>query len=345
MEYNVISGDGHIDLKWLPHELFVSNAPAKWKDRPPHVVETREGKKWVAEEKDLASFSGLFDMKLPQRGVSNRIDRMYELGFFEGGPHPTTPDLRIGDQEIDGVDAEVIYPILGMNKCLEDPELLRLLYEIYNTWVADFFNANPDRLVALACIPNDDPEIAAGELRRAASLGLKGADFAVSSASKPIWHRAWDPLWAAADECQMPISFHTTGYTARKPSNAQMAREYDLQYRATRVTMNQISGGEFLASIIFSGALERYPGMKFVLGEAGVSWIPYALGRMDQEYEDQFYHLNFPLKPSEYWHRQGYSTFQNETTVADVAHLVGEDNIVWGSDLTPMAFGPTPSSC
>src|SRR5712691_3755005 len=47
-------------------------------------------------------------------------------------------------------------------------------------------------------------------------------------------------------------------------------------------------GAEFLASIVFSGALERYPGMKFVLGECGASWIPYVLGRMDEEYEDQF---------------------------------------------------------
>lgn len=43
MDYNMISGDGHIDLKWLPPDLFVSNAPTKWKDQVPQVVETEEG--------------------------------------------------------------------------------------------------------------------------------------------------------------------------------------------------------------------------------------------------------------------------------------------------------------
>jgi predicted TIM-barrel fold metal-dependent hydrolase len=83
--------------------------------------------------------------------------------------------------------------------------------------------------------------------------------------------------------------------------------------------------------------------MKFVLGECGASWIPYVLGRMDEEYDDQFRHLNFSLKPSEYWRRQGYTTFQHETTLADVAHLVGEDTIIWGSDY-PHPDGIWPDS-
>jgi len=46
MEYTIISGDGHIDLRWLPHDLFVSHAPAQWKDQVPHVRDTPTGKHW-----------------------------------------------------------------------------------------------------------------------------------------------------------------------------------------------------------------------------------------------------------------------------------------------------------
>ena len=76
--------------------------------------------------------------------------------------------------------------------------------------------------------------------------------------------------------------------------------------------MFQMVGGEFLSGIAFSGALERYPRMKFILGECGVGWLPYVLSRMDEEYEDQFRHLGLSMKPSEYWRRQGYTTFQHE---------------------------------
>ncbi|MBI3329670.1 MAG: amidohydrolase [Nitrospinae bacterium] len=345
MEHKIISGDGHIDLRWLPHDLFVSNAPAPWKDQVPRVVDTKEGKHWFAEGNDLTTrpFGLLANTVPPPRGQSKHVDRMYEAGFYDGKPHPTTPELRLRDQDLDGIAAEVIYGILGISRLLDDRELLRVVYEIYNTWLADFCRTNPERLVGLACLPNDDPELAAAELRRSAKLGLKGVDFAVSTAVKPIWHRDWDPLWAAAAECHMPISFHTTGYAVRGPSDEQMAKAYESQVRATRLTMFQLAGAEFLASIIFSGALERYPGMRFVLGECGASWLPYVLARMDEEYEDQFQHLNFSLKPSEYWRRQGSTTFQHETTIADIVHLVGEDNVVWGSDY-PHPDGIWPDS-
>ena len=346
MEYNIISADGHIDLAWLPHDLFVSNAPARLRDRVPRVVETVKGKRWYADGKDLLDIGfigGPSDMTPLERGSSQHVDRMHELGFYEGEPHATNPEMRIKDQGVDGVDAEVIYGILGTGIYIDDLELRTAVYQIYNDWAADFSKTNPDRFVCLACIPNDDPEMAAGELRRAAGLGLRGADFAVSTSAKPIWHRDLDPLWAAADECNMPISFHTTGLSVREPSDAQMAEAYYQQHLATFMTVFQLVGAEFLASIVFSGALDRYPGFKFVLGECGATWIPYVLARMDQEYDDRFHHLNFSLKPSELWRRQGHTTFQYETSVADIVHLVGEDNIMWGSDY-PHGDGVWPDS-
>ena len=346
MEYNIISGDGHIDLKWLPHDLFVSNAPAHMKDRMPRVVETNRGKKWFAEGVGLTSlpFGNHAEVEPPERGRSPQIDHMYEAGFFDGRPHPSTPELRIMDQEIDGVDADVIYGILAIGTLLKDRKILTKVYQIYNTWLVDFCQANLDRLVGLACLPNDSPELAVAELHRIAKLGLKGADLAVHDLKMPLWHRDWDVLWAAAEDCGIPISFHTNGVPMiGMPTDAKMAEEYKLQYSATVVTLFQLAGAEFLASPIFSEALERHPGFKFVLGECGVSWIPFVLQRMDEESEDQFHALNLPLRPSEYWRRQGYTTFQNEATVADFVHLVGEDNIMWGSDY-PHTDGVWPDS-
>ena len=57
----------------------------------------------------------------------------------------------------------------------------------------------------------------------------------------------------------------------------------------------------------------------------------------------RFHDLNFSLKPSDFWKRQGYTTYQHETIVADVVHLVGEDNILWGSDY-PHPDGVWPDS-
>ena len=347
MEYNVISADAHIDLRWLPADLFVSNAPAKWKDMVPKLVDLDDGKHWFAEGRDLAQEEGfgrtLATTAPPKQGIDKRVDLLHKVGFYDGRDHPSNPQIRLKDQTMDGVDAEVIYGILGMGKILQNRDLLRIVYQIYNDWVADFCQYNPDRFVGLACIPNHDPQAAADEVRRSTAVGLRGGDFDVSSAVKPIWHRDWDPLWAAVAECSMPLSFHTTGVRVRMPSDSQMAQDYFYQLKATRVTLFQLGGSEYLASIIFSGALDRYPGMMFVLGECGASWILYVLMRMDQEYNDRLTHLDLSLKPSEYWHRQGYTTFETEPLLPEVVRMVGEENIMWGNDY-PHEDGVWPNS-
>ncbi len=53
---------------------------------------------------------------------------------------------------------------------------------------------------------------------------------------------------------------------------------------------------------------------------------------MDEEYDDRYYQINLSMKPSDFWRRQGYSTYQREPSIAAMIHLIGEDNIMWGSD-------------
>ena len=48
MKYDVISADGHVDLIWLPPDLFTKNASAALKDRMPHVVDGPKGPEWVS---------------------------------------------------------------------------------------------------------------------------------------------------------------------------------------------------------------------------------------------------------------------------------------------------------
>ena len=43
MRYNRISADCHLDLIWLPPDLFVSEAPGRLKDRMPYVADGPEG--------------------------------------------------------------------------------------------------------------------------------------------------------------------------------------------------------------------------------------------------------------------------------------------------------------
>jgi predicted TIM-barrel fold metal-dependent hydrolase len=80
-----------------------------------------------------------------------------------------------------------------------------------------------------------------------------------------------------------------------------------------------------------------------VIGESGIGWIPYVLEHMDLEWEEQFRDLTLTMKPSDYWHRQCKATYQSDKVGLRLLDLLGEDNIMWGSDF-PHPDGIWPDS-
>src|SRR5262249_17314216 len=133
--------------------------------------------------------------------------------------------------------------------------------------------------------------------------------------------------------CGFPISFHSTGFKGlRAPDTPQMEQEYLIPWRLVRSALFQLDGMEVLVSLLASGACEKYPDFKFVLGEAGVPGTPCVPDRLDTEYHDRARALGFSMKPSDYFRRQGFTTYQQDQFMEPVIHLVGEDNILWGAD-------------
>jgi uncharacterized protein len=340
MQDRLISGDNHIDLTYCPAELWSGQAPGKWKLMAPRVEELEDGLHWFVEAQDKGMWNGVGPGFLKyQKGSFGHIDEMREFGFDWDNrrgakPRPTTPELRIADLDRDGLDAEIVYGCLMINEMIADPALRAWSDKVYNDWVADFARrADPNRVFPLAIIPNNDPLEAAAEVRRCAKMGLRGGDLAFKRMALPLWHHAWYPLWQAAAECRFPISFHSTGFKAlRAPDNPAMEKEYFTQFRLVRSSLFQLDTMEVLVSILASGACEKFPDFNFVLGESGVTWLPYVFDRLDTEYADRARSLGFKLKPSDYFRRQGFVTYQQDQYLEPIVPLIGEDNIIWGAD-------------
>lgn len=343
----VISADGHIDLPCLPAILFTENAPSRLKEKMPKVVDSPEGKIWVSYQgTSLGLVGGMGSAGRPYiPGQIHRADQMAATGLYEdqrqGVMRTAIPELRVQDQDRDGVVGEVLYGILGAASRLNDPEVTDVVVGIYNDFAADFCQACPDRFAGVGSLPVSSPEKMAEEVRRCATLGLKGAELAVMHGMKPLWHNDWDPVWQAAHDTSLPIHLHTIG------PKLDMTWLKDHRSRrlwlATILTEFQISTAGFIAAIIYSGALERYPNLKIVIGEAGIGWLPYVLERMDYEWEDQFRDLELKMKPSEYWYRQMYASYQQDQTGIDMIEKVGVNNVMWGSDF-PHPDGVWPDS-
>ncbi len=215
MQYRRISADCHLDMIWLPPDLFTSQAPRDLKDRMPFVADGPNGKEWVAN--NGASFGLVGGVgsagRLYEPGKQHRADRMAEAGLYEDGlkgiRRPGDPDLRAKELDRDGVDAEVIYGVLAAAAKLSDAEASAEMLRIYNDFIIDFCKHYPDRMIGLACLPFGDVEAAAKEVHRVAKMGVKGVELSCSWDMQPMWHPSWNPLWQAINETQLPLHFHT----------------------------------------------------------------------------------------------------------------------------------------
>jgi uncharacterized protein len=366
MRYEMISADCHLDLCWLPTDLFVTRASAAMRDRMPHVIDGAKGKTWVTKKgANLGLVNGMGSAGREYvPGRIHRADRMAATGLYEDGKKGirrlSDPDLRLNDQDRDGVQAEVLYGILGATGRMNDPEATVEVMRIYNEWLADFCGTHPERYAGLASIPNNPIDAAIAEVERVAKRGaVRGLDIANSTDLRPLWDPYWNPLWEVIDACGLPLHFHTIGTrlpddlqrlvfmgadVARAPADAtpedkRLAR----MAFATHITGFQINMGNVLMSVIFGGVLERYPRIRVVLGEAGIGWIPYILWRMDGEWEDQFKDLSLTMPPSEYWRRQCWATYQTDPVGLKLLDELGVDKVMWGSDF-PHPDGVWPDS-
>ncbi|MFQ5757248.1 MAG: amidohydrolase family protein [Acidiferrobacterales bacterium] len=348
MKYEVISADCHIDLVWLPPDLFTTHAPGRLRDRMPYVTDGNKGPQWVTRQ---GSYLGLVNgmgsggrQYIP--GQIHRSDRMASTGLYNDGSRGirrlTDPDLRIIDQDRDGVQAEVLYGILGASMRLNDPEAAAEMIRIYNEWLAHFCDTHPERFAGIACIPGHNMDVALAEIEHVAKRGgVRGLEVPLQADMKPLWDPYWDPLWAAVSESGLPLHFHTVG--GGRPDTSACPPPVQRTAWAVYITGFQIQMAHVLMSIIYAGVLQRYPHTQIVIGESGIGWIPYLLDHMDIEWEDQFKDLTLTMKPSEYWYRQCKATYQSDRIGIKLLDDLGAENVMWGSDF-PHPDGVWPDS-
>jgi predicted TIM-barrel fold metal-dependent hydrolase len=346
--YTRISADCHIDLPWLPPDLFTGSASAAMKDRMPYVADGPDGPYWTSKQGisfGLVNGVGPSGQKYVP-GQHHRADVMAKTGLYEDGRkgirRVTDPVRRARDMDLDGVQAEVLYGILGAATKLRDHEAATEMFHIYNDWLVDFCRRDPGRYIGLGCLPYGDIPAAVAEAHRVADRGLRGLELSCSWDMEPMWHPVWEPLWQAVSDVGLPLHFHT--FPALPPGTVD--RHTGRTRRAaffTVVSGFQMNLVNILAAVIGAGVLERYPRIRIAFGESGIGWLPYALDRMDFEWEDRFRDLGLTMRPSEYWRRQCKATFQFDRIGTRLIDEIGVETLMWGSDY-PHGDGVWPES-
>ena len=336
--YILISSDSHIIE---PADLWETRIDRRFRDRAPRLVPEGEVDQWYAD-----------GVKFGNIGTNQQAGLRFEAPdkLTAGGSMKTIPlggvdpHAHIKDMDVDGVAGGVLYPSQGLTVYrVPDGELLSAIFRAYNDWLADFCHAYPKRLKGIAMLNVDEPMVAASELRRAATIGLAGAMIPLRPMEHRYDHPMYEPLWAAAQDLEMPLSLHVGTYRWSPSSNPNVVAQDIVDF-----TNRECDARNVIAAMIYAGVFERHPTLRIGVVEFEVAWAPYFLARLDNVYTERavgrkLQRFKDGLLPSDFFRRNVFISFQEDDLGIQLRSLIGVQNLMWGSDY-PHAESTFPRS-
>ncbi len=240
------------------------------------------------------------------------------------------PAERNADQAVDGVRFEVLYPSLYFRVfALPDTEVLVAAFQEYNDWLLDYANRAPDRLMGLALLPMADPDAALAELDRSLKAGYRSVCIPCTAPGKLPYHDpAYDKVWALAEEANCPLGMHI--FTSAAEGVTGMAGADPILSYASSATIIQFT----VEDLICHGVAARFPRLKFVCAEWEIGWLGHWLERLDHAYyrNRQVAAPEVTMKPTQYWARQFYATFEDDAIGVQTRSHIGVPTLMWGND-------------
>ena len=184
---------------------------------------------------------------------------------------------------------------------------------------------HPDRFLAFAALPLQDPEASASELERAVKeLGLKGGTMMTNVDGVPLDAEGLMPVYEKAVELDVPLFIHPTS-----PINSRAMGDY----RLVPILGFGVDTTLSVLRLVFGGVLERLPELKLIASHFGGVY-PYLRGRIEtgfNAYPECKIRISKP--PSTYLKRIWMDSiiYDSDIMMSAIA-FSGAEKIVMGSD-------------
>ncbi|MGH7044414.1 MAG: amidohydrolase family protein [Acetobacteraceae bacterium] len=210
----------------------------------------------------------------PPDMVWSQVTRRDELADL--GP------ARIADMDAAGITMQVL-SVAGAGADLVAGPAGIALARAYNDALARAVAAHPGRLAGFAHLPMLAPEAAADELARAVGkLGFHGALINGLTDGRCLDHPDFDPILACAAALDVPLYLHP----GIPPEPVRHAYYDGLPGQMGFVLSTAAWGWHIETAIqvlrlVLSGALDRHPGLKLIIGHMGEA-LPFMLARCEQ---------------------------------------------------------------
>jgi len=258
------------------------------------------------------------------------------------------PELRIKDNEADGVWGQVIFPTVSLLTWLfPDQEVATAVGQTYNDWLAET-HVPYDQLICAAILPGvGELDANVAEIERAANMGMRTVILPVTPPRTlpPYFDAAWDTVWAAARHHDLPISFHAGGTGSQQEYEETFSQPHGAFYDMFGKMRTAVPTFQLVANLSSGAVFERFPDLHFVIVESGAGWLGWMMQELDSfsTFAPGVEYLNLSMRPSDYLRRQVHCTFMNDRPAIEQIPYTGSDCIMWGNDY-PHREGTWPSS-
>ncbi|MGW3094898.1 amidohydrolase family protein [Streptomyces sp. NPDC001102] len=235
----------------------------------------------------------------------------------------TSVPERLADLDAMDVDIQVVGP-MPMHHYWADENLAGRLAHTVNEAVAAHCAEAPERLFGLGSVPLQHPALAVELLEWAVTgLGLYGVSVSTTVDGRELADPAHDPVWAKAEELGAVVFVH--------PWGCSLGERLATRYLGNTVGQ-PVETTVALSHLIFTGVLDRFPGLKLVAAHGG-GYLPTYVGRSDHAWRVREDARGCAEPPSAYLRRMWFDALvYTPRALCHLVEEVGADRVVLGTD-------------
>ncbi len=160
-----------------------------------------------------------------------------------------------------------------------NPDLGTALCRAINDWMAKEWLDKEPRLRASIVVSLMDPDAAAEEIERCAADKRFVQVLVLVMGEMPLGRRAYWPIYRAAEKHKLPIGVHAGSMMRHAPTQSgypsYLAEDYVHQAQAFATQT---------ISFIAEGVFAKFPELRVVLIESGVTWLPGLMWRVSKDW-------------------------------------------------------------
>jgi predicted TIM-barrel fold metal-dependent hydrolase len=276
---------------------------------------------------------------IPPFGGNARLFPNFPGQWDPRRPVSLTAETMRADLDALSIDLAVLFPERGLGFARQpDPAYAHAGAQAYNRWIMDKYLTTRGFYGGIIVAPQD-PEGAAREIERYAKEERVVGVVLPTSGVNPLWgDRKYDPIYEAAQAADIAVMFHAGG-SLMLPVLPFELRQLDSWFSQHTYSHN-IALMASLTNLLSTGVPVRFPKLRMIFIEAGISWVLHLMQRLDRAWEDhRDERLLLTEPPSTYIRRNMYFATQpieEPESLRDMAEVIrlmgGEDTVLFASD-------------